>query len=355
MTATSESDASKTATRTCNVHVRDDAGRRLVDRSRTEPSRSVPAPARYGARPRRVRRRRRGRERRRQPPRAGCRRASSSRRRLLRPSRAGLHGGARGRDAGDRERAVAPASGRAGLHRELRERCREIHRAAAEAVDGRDDAVALLGIAGTDDADAADYAEELDLGHPLAVAPERVWLSYAAREPGSWSSSARMARSCAAGPGARRLPSARPRRALRRVTRVAVLAALALAAACGGRQRDRRRAADRGAGQQHPRGGGRVRRRAAVSRDPPRHRLLHRGSGRRGRRGRRAARGASRERRPERRLGVERIPTVCVFGVEVDLPERARYRLVLPDTLPLEFERGFSVRSRCGSCCRARR
>ena len=29
--------------------------------------------------------------------------------------------------------------------------------------------------------------------------------------------------------------------------------------------------------------------------------------------------------------GVERIPTVCVFGVEVDLPERARYRLVLPD------------------------
>ena len=37
--------------------------------------------------------------------------------------------------------------------------------------------------------------------------------------------------------------------------------------------------------------------------------------------------------------GVERIPTVCVFGVEVDLPERARYRLVLPDTLPLEFER----------------
>jgi hypothetical protein len=37
--------------------------------------------------------------------------------------------------------------------------------------------------------------------------------------------------------------------------------------------------------------------------------------------------------------GVERIPTVCVFDVEVDLPERARYRLVLPDTLPVEFER----------------
>ena len=37
--------------------------------------------------------------------------------------------------------------------------------------------------------------------------------------------------------------------------------------------------------------------------------------------------------------GVDRIPTVCVFDVEVDLPERARYRLVLPDTLPVEFER----------------
>jgi hypothetical protein len=30
---------------------------------------------------------------------------------------------------------------------------------------------------------------------------------------------------------------------------------------------------------------------------------------------------------------------VCVFDVEVDLPERARYRLVLPDTRPVEFER----------------
>lgn len=35
--------------------------------------------------------------------------------------------------------------------------------------------------------------------------------------------------------------------------------------------------------------------------------------------------------------GVERIPTVCVFDVEVDLPERARYQLVLTDTLPVEF------------------
>ena len=63
------------------------------------------------------------------------------------------------------------------------DRCRQIHRAAAEAVAASAGA-ALLGIAGTDDGDAADYADELDLGHPLAIASERVWLSYAAREPG---------------------------------------------------------------------------------------------------------------------------------------------------------------------------
>ena len=33
------------------------------------------------------------------------------------------------------------------------------------------------------------------------------------------------------------------------------------------------------------------------------------------------------------------IPTVCAFEVEVELPERPRYRLLLPDALPLEFER----------------
>lgn len=36
--------------------------------------------------------------------------------------------------------------------------------------------------------------------------------------------------------------------------------------------------------------------------------------------------------------GVERIPTVCVLELEVDLPERPRYRFVLADTLPLEFD-----------------
>ena len=35
----------------------------------------------------------------------------------------------------------------------------------------------------------------------------------------------------------------------------------------------------------------------------------------------------------------ERFPTVCVFEVEVGLPKRDRYSLVLPKTLPLGFER----------------
>jgi peroxiredoxin len=65
------------------------------------------------------------------------------------------------------------------------DRCRDLHRAAAEAVDSFDGAAGLLGIVGADDADGGrEYAEELDLGAPLAVADERVWLSYAAREPG---------------------------------------------------------------------------------------------------------------------------------------------------------------------------
>ncbi len=34
----------------------------------------------------------------------------------------------------------------------------------------------------------------------------------------------------------------------------------------------------------------------------------------------------------------ERFPTVCVMELEVDLPERPRYRLVLPETTPLEFD-----------------
>ena len=33
------------------------------------------------------------------------------------------------------------------------------------------------------------------------------------------------------------------------------------------------------------------------------------------------------------------IPTVCTFDVEIGLPESARYKLLLPDTVPLEFDR----------------
>jgi hypothetical protein len=35
--------------------------------------------------------------------------------------------------------------------------------------------------------------------------------------------------------------------------------------------------------------------------------------------------------------GVERIPTFCVLELEVDLPERPRYRLVLEHIRPIEF------------------
>ena len=63
-------------------------------------------------------------------------------------------------------------------------RCAESHRDAADAVDEHDDALAVLGIVAEEDAQAArDYADKLDLGQPIAVASERVWLDYAAREP----------------------------------------------------------------------------------------------------------------------------------------------------------------------------
>ncbi len=34
----------------------------------------------------------------------------------------------------------------------------------------------------------------------------------------------------------------------------------------------------------------------------------------------------------------DRMPTVCVMDVEVDLPERSGYRFVLEDTVPIEFD-----------------
>ena len=47
---------------------------------------------------------------------------------------------------------------------------------------------------------------------------------------------------------------------------------------------------------------------------------------------------------PEIDWGVERIPTVCVMEVEVDLPERLRYRFLLPDTVPLDFDAALLAR-----------
>jgi peroxiredoxin len=64
------------------------------------------------------------------------------------------------------------------------ERCADVHREVAAAVDEHGDAIALLGVVAGDDAEPArEYADELDLGYPVAVAGERVWLNYAAREP----------------------------------------------------------------------------------------------------------------------------------------------------------------------------
>jgi peroxiredoxin len=62
-------------------------------------------------------------------------------------------------------------------------RCANVHRRTAEVVDARE-GVTLLGVVpGDDAAGAREYAEELGLGYPIAVADERVWLNYAVREP----------------------------------------------------------------------------------------------------------------------------------------------------------------------------
>ena len=47
---------------------------------------------------------------------------------------------------------------------------------------------------------------------------------------------------------------------------------------------------------------------------------------------------------PEVDWGLERIPTVCVMEVELDLPERPHYRFVLPDTVPLDFDAALLAR-----------
>jgi thiol-disulfide isomerase/thioredoxin len=64
------------------------------------------------------------------------------------------------------------------------EACKDVHREAARAVEEEGGAVALLGVVPADDVEGARaYADELDLGLPLASASDEVWLGYAAREP----------------------------------------------------------------------------------------------------------------------------------------------------------------------------
>lgn len=63
-------------------------------------------------------------------------------------------------------------------------RCEEIHREVTAVVDEHGGTIALLAVVAREDANGArQYARELDLGHPVAIADERVWLSYAADEP----------------------------------------------------------------------------------------------------------------------------------------------------------------------------
>lgn len=62
--------------------------------------------------------------------------------------------------------------------------CADVHRDVAEVVDGHDGAIGLLGVVREDDVDGArEYAQDLELGSPIAVGDESVWLHYAADEP----------------------------------------------------------------------------------------------------------------------------------------------------------------------------
>ena len=64
------------------------------------------------------------------------------------------------------------------------DRCADMHREAAEVVDEHDGAIGLLGVVREDDIEGArEYAQDLKLGHPIAVGDESVWLNYAADEP----------------------------------------------------------------------------------------------------------------------------------------------------------------------------
>lgn len=62
--------------------------------------------------------------------------------------------------------------------------CADVHREVAEIVDGHDGAIGLLGVVREDDIEGArEYAQDLQLGYPIAVGDASVWLNYAADEP----------------------------------------------------------------------------------------------------------------------------------------------------------------------------
>jgi thiol-disulfide isomerase/thioredoxin len=62
--------------------------------------------------------------------------------------------------------------------------CAELHAEIAALVEGYDDAVALLAVAGEDDLESLTrYVQDLGLDHPVALESDSAWLKYAVREP----------------------------------------------------------------------------------------------------------------------------------------------------------------------------
>jgi cytochrome c biogenesis protein CcmG/thiol:disulfide interchange protein DsbE len=62
--------------------------------------------------------------------------------------------------------------------------CAAVHREVAEIVDEHAGAVALLALVLEEDLEGArEFAEDQQLGYPIALGSERLWLSYAAEEP----------------------------------------------------------------------------------------------------------------------------------------------------------------------------
>lgn len=62
--------------------------------------------------------------------------------------------------------------------------CTDVHREVAEIVDEHDGAIGLLAVVREDDIEGArEYAKDLQLGYPIAVGDDSMWLNYAADEP----------------------------------------------------------------------------------------------------------------------------------------------------------------------------